>query len=93
MHSIVRVEDGSIEEQVRRVASARHQAGRRLPEYFLSPQLVDRPPCHVDGFLVMGSRCVPTGRLCVVSRTSERPGVRFEESLVPAGVLPGGRAA
>lgn len=93
MYTIIRVEDGSIEEQVRRVASGRHQAGRRLAEYFLSAELVDRPPCHVDGFLVMGSRCVPPGRLCVVSRLSERPGVRFEEGLGPAGVLPGGRAA
>lgn len=93
MYTIIRVE-GSIEDQVRRVVSDRHHAGRRLPDFFLSPQLVDRPPCRVDGFLVMGSRHVPAGRLCVVSRLSERPRVRYEEmNLNPVGILPGGSAA
>lgn len=78
MYTIVRTVEDSLEKQVRRVVSQRHRQGRRLPEFFLAPELVDRPPVRVDGFLVLGSRCVPPGRLCVVSGLSERPGVRYE---------------
>lgn len=78
MYTIVRTVGGSLEEQVRHVVSQRHRQGRRLPEYFLAPELMDRPPVTVDGFLVMGSKCVRPGELCVVSGLSERPGVRFE---------------
>ena len=79
MYTIVRATEGDLEARVRRVVSRRYQEGRRLPEFFLARDLVDRPPVVVDGYLVMGSRLVGDGELCVVSRLSERPGVRFEE--------------
>ncbi len=79
MYTIIRATDDDLETQVRRVMSKRHREGRRLPEFFLSAALADRPPVHVDGFLVMGTRLVADGELCVVAGLSERPGVRFEE--------------
>lgn len=78
MYTIVSADNGSLEDQVRRVVSQRHLQGRKLPEFFLAPGLVDRPPVTIDGFLVMGSRCVAAGELCIVTRLNERPDVRFE---------------
>lgn len=78
MYTIIAVDELTVEEQVRQVVSERLRAGRRLPEFLLSPELVGQPPRYVDGFLVMGSRCVFPGQLCVVSRLSERPSVRHE---------------
>ena len=78
MYTIVRV-DGGVEERVRKVVAQRHREGRQLPQYLLAPELVGRAPVHVDGFLVMGSRLVKDGELCVVARArSGRPMVRFE---------------
>ena len=78
MYTIVRATEGDLEARVRLVVSRRHQERRRLPEFFLARELVDRPPVSVDGYLVMGSRLVGDGELCVVAGLSERPGVRFE---------------
>lgn len=77
MYTIV-TSSGELEDRVRRVMAARHRQGRRLPDYFLAREMVDRPPARIDGFLVMGSRLVGEGELCVVTRLSERPGVRYE---------------
>ncbi len=79
MYTIVRATEGDLEARVRLVVSRRHRDGRRLPEFFLAREVVGRPPVRVDGYLVMGSRLVGDGELCVVTRLSERPGVRFEE--------------
>ena len=81
MYTIIRATDDDLETQVRRVVSKRHREGRRLPEFFLSPALADGPPVHIDGFLVMGTRLVAAGELCVVAGLSERPGVRFVDRL------------
>lgn len=79
MYTIVRATEGDLAARVRGVVSRRYQERRRLPEFFLARELVDGPPVVVDGYLVMGSRLVGDGELCVVTRLSERPGVRFEE--------------
>lgn len=77
MYTIVKAGSGGLETQVRQVVARRHREGRRLPEYILAPDLVGRAPMHVDGFLVMGSRMVAAGALCLVT-FGERAGVRFE---------------
>jgi hypothetical protein len=81
MYTIIRATDDDLETQVRRVVSKRHREGRRLPEFFLSSALADRPPVRIDGFLVLGTRLVAAGELCVVAGLSERPGVRYVNSL------------
>lgn len=78
MYTIVKADGGGLENRVRQVVARRHREGRQLPEYILAPELVGRAPMNVDGFLVMGSRCVGKGELCVVTRLGERPAVRYE---------------
>lgn len=77
MYTIVKAGGEGLENQVRQVVARRHREGRRLPDYILAPGLVDLAPMHVDGFLVMGSRMVAAGELCLVTR-GDRAAVRFE---------------
>lgn len=78
MYVIVNSGTGDLEERVRRVVAGRHRECRRLAEYFLAPELADRPPVRIDGFLVMGSRLPQPGQLVVVTGFNDRPAVRFE---------------
>ena len=48
-----------------------------LEDYLLAPEMVARPPVHIDGFLVVGSRCVENGELCLVM-SHRQPSVRYE---------------
>ena len=78
MYTIVRA-DGGLEERVRQVVAQRHRDGRQLPQYLLAGELVGQAPVYVDGFLVMGSRLVGDGELCVVAKARPgRPMVRDE---------------
>lgn len=76
MYTIVKL-SGELEERVRRAVARSHRQGRGLPDYVLAPELVDRPPAHIDGFLVMGSRMVRPGELCLVARPVGRPRVSY----------------
>lgn len=78
MYVIVNSGAGDLEDRVRRVVARRHRECRRLAEYILAPELADRPPVRIDGFLVMGSRLPRPGQLVVVEGLNDHPAVRFE---------------
>lgn len=77
MYTIICAGEGELEARVRRVVASRHRRGLRLPEYFLAPELADAAPLWVDGFLVLGTRLVALGELCLVTLVG-RPAVRDE---------------
>ena len=66
MYTLVQASGAGLEERVRQVVAQRHRDGRRLPEYLLAPELAERPPVKVDGFLVLGTHLLREGELCVV---------------------------
>ncbi len=78
MYTIVR-SSGELEERVRRAVSRSHRQQRELPFYVLAPEMVGRPPAHIDGFLVMESRLLQPGELCLVSRPNGRPRVSYAD--------------
>lgn len=80
MYTILKSDGGDLETRVRQAVACVYRQGHGLPDYLLAPEMVDRPPVHIDGFLVMGSRCVAAGQMCLVSKLSDRPRVRFENS-------------
>lgn len=77
MYTIVKAGNGGLENRVRQLVARRHREGRQLPDYILAPNLVGLAPMNVDGFLVMGSRMVAAGELCLVTGGA-RAAVRFE---------------
>ena len=77
MYTILKSDVDDLETRVRQAVSRVYRQGYGMPDYLLAPEMVDRPPTHVDGFLVMGSRRVAAGELCLVM-PHKLPRVQYE---------------